>query len=165
MALGKIVGAGVAGLGLVGVGYAGLAGQDETTRNDAGEVIEGGDLGAFRIRIGDCFVDSIEGTFEEVGAVPCSQLHRSEVYAAFNLPGDEDAAYPGDISLSADAEQGCYDRFTRFVGVAYESSVYGFGTITPSQGSWEELDDREVMCTIFLYDGTMKTGSAENARQ
>jgi hypothetical protein len=165
MALGKIVGAGVAGLGLVGVGYAGLAGQDETTRNDAGEVVEGGELGAFRIRVGDCFVDTLEGSFEAVDAVPCSQPHKSEVYAAFMLPGDGDAAFPGEASVQAGAEQGCYDRFTRFVGVAFESSIYGFGTITPTEVSWDDLDDREVLCMISLYDGSLKTGSAENARQ
>ena len=38
------------------------------------------------------------------------------------------------------------------------------GAISPSEGSWDELDDREVLCLISNYDGTMKTGTAKNAR-
>jgi hypothetical protein len=151
-----------AGLGLVGIGYAGLGGQDNTTRNDTGEIVEGGELGAFRIRLGDCFRDTIGSEIESVDAVPCSGPHMYEVYGAFNLPGDE---YPGVAAVNERADQGCYDRFGTFVGIEYEFSKYDFGSITPTPESWAELDDREILCLISNYDGTSKTGSARNTRE
>ena len=159
MGLGRIIGAGVAGLGLVGAGYAGLAGEDNTTRDDAGAIVEEGELGAFRIRVGDCIGGQLGDEVESVDGVPCTGPHQFEVYYAFNLPnGDGD--YPGDQSVAEQAEQGCYAAFQPFVGQTYEDSIYGFNTLTPTRGSWDGLDDREVLCMIGNYDGTAKTGSA-----
>ena len=101
MAVGKVVAGVAAGLGLVGVGYAGLAGEDNTTRDNAGQVVEGGELGALRIRIGDCFLDTEGSTIEAVDAVPCTQSHKFEVYAAFNLAYGTDDPFPGSLSLTA----------------------------------------------------------------
>lgn len=147
----------VAGLGLVGVGYTGLGGQDDTTRTEAGEIVAGGDLGAFRIRLGDCFQDSGLSAIETVDAVPCSSPHMFEVFAAFNLSGE---SFPGTERIGQQADDGCYSRFEAFVGIEYEVSKYGLSSITPTAGSWQELDDREVLCLISNYDGSMKIGSA-----
>jgi hypothetical protein len=167
MAVGKIIAgvAGVAGMGLVGVGYSGLAGQDDTTRDTAGEVVEGGQLGAFRIRVGDCLGDLQGSTFEAVAAVPCSQSHKYEVYAAFMIPGDGSAAFPGEASIDAAADDGCFNRFAGFVGLAFEQSIYGVFTIQPTRGSWDEVDDREVLCAIYNYDETLKQGTARDTRR
>src|SRR5262245_65923680 len=121
--LGGAIAAGAAGLGLVGVGVVkGVAGEDHTTRDDAGAVVEGGEVGAFRIRLGDCLAQiAPTGEFESVNAVPCSEPHAAEVYAAFNLLADEDAAWPGSPSISSEADEGSYIRFEPFVGVPYEN--------------------------------------------
>src|SRR5262245_16433271 len=144
----KLVAAGAAGLGLVGVGYAGLAGQDDTKRDASGAVVEGGELGAFRIRVGDCFNDVAQGAFESVTAIPCSEPHVYEVYAAFFVNGDSDAPYPGDTTLASDADSGCVDRFEGFVGTSFERSIYDGQSITPTRESWEQLDDREILCVL-----------------
>jgi hypothetical protein len=162
MGIGKIVGGVAAGLGLVGAGYAGLGGEDNTTRDDSGSIVEEGELGAFRIRVGDCIGSDVGGEIESVEGVPCEGPHQLEVYFAFNLP-DGDGTYPGDAAVEELANEGCYDAFQPFVGEAYESSVYGFSTLTPTMGSWDGLDDREVLCMLGNYDGTMKTGSAEGS--
>ncbi len=165
MAIGRVVAGVAAGLGLVGVGYAGLAGEDNTTRDNSGEVVEGGELGAFRIRVGDCFVDPLDGsTIEAVDAVPCTQPHMFEVYAAFNLAYDTDDPYPGQSVVHELTDDGCYGRFIEFVGLEYEESSFEFGAVYPTKDSWDELDDREVLCVISNYDGSMKTGTAQNAR-
>lgn len=159
MGLGRVIGgAAVAGLGLVGVGYAGLGGQDNTTRDEAGAIVDGGELGAFRIRTGDCLGDIAEGEFESVAGIPCDQPHQFEVYFAFNLPNGD---FPGDAEVARQGEERCYNVFFPFVGLAYEESVYGFTTLLPTEDSWEGLDDREVLCLIGNYDGTVKTGSAK----
>ena len=159
MGLGKIVGTTVAGLGLVGVGFAGIAGQDDTTRDEAGAIVEGGDLGAFRIRVGDCMGGGLGDLVESVDGVPCDQLHEFEVYHAFNVPEGADG-YPGDAAIEDAAFTGCYDAFAPFVGETYEQSLYGINTLAPTEESWDELDDREVLCLIGFYDGSKKTGSA-----
>ena len=64
-------------------------------------------------------------------------------------------------SVNADADAGCYERFTPFVGLSYEQSTYGFFSITPTQDSWEQVDDREILCMIAPMDSSQTTGSAE----
>lgn len=160
-----VAGAGAAGLGLVGVGYAGLAGEDNTTRDESGAVVDGGEVGAFRIRLGDCLLAAPDGDFESIEAVPCEQSHQNEVYAAFNLPFPDSAAFPGRDAVGAAADEGCLERFEPFVGVEYQVSEFGISSITPSEGSWTEVDDREVLCLISEYDGTPKTGSARGTNR
>ncbi len=158
-AVGAVV---VAGLGLVGLGYSGLAGEDNSTRDEAGQIVDGGEVGAFRIRIGDCFQDPdlSEEEFESVQAVPCSGLHDNEAYGAFNIPGDD---YPGDESVVEQASLGCYERFEAFIGLSYEESLLDFFPMYPTEGSWDGLDDREVVCAIYNGDLTQATGSAKNS--
>jgi Septum formation len=153
----RVVGGGLAGLGLVGAGYLGTAGQDETVRDEAGQVVEGGELGAFRIRLGDCIDVGDATDIESVQGIPCDQPHEAEVYHAFNLPGSE---WPGDAAVDEVAADGCYASFEPFVGEPYETSRYDFRTITPSEASWDEFDDREVLCLVTNYDRTPKQGSA-----
>lgn len=160
-----VAGAGAAGLGLVGVGYAGLAGEDDTTRDESGAVVAGGEVGAFRIRLGDCLLAAADGDFESIEAVPCEQPHQNEVFAAFNLPFGESAAFPGRDALGAAADDGCLAQFEPFVGVTYDVSEYGIASITPSEGSWTEVNDREILCLISNYDGTPKTGSARDTNR
>jgi hypothetical protein len=151
----------VAGLGLVGLGYAGVGGQDDTTRDDSGAIVEEGELGAFRIRIGDCIGGDLADQVESVEGVPCDGPHQLEVYYAFNLP-EGDGTFPGDLAVAEQAEEGCFNAFEPFVGLNYAESIYDFTTLTPTQGSWDGLDDREVLCMIGNYDGTQKTGTARN---
>ena len=163
VAMSKAAGAVVAaGLGLVGLGYGGLGGEDNSTRDEAGQVVDGGEVGAFRIRIGDCFQDPDSGSdeFESVEAVPCTQAHDNEAYAAFNLSGND---YPGVSEVQQLADQGCFDRFAGFVGVEYEDSSFDFWSMYPTEGSWDQLDDREILCAVYNNDLTRATGTARNS--
>ncbi len=157
MAAGRIIG-GIAGLGLVGASYMGVAGQDDTVRDEAGNVVTGGDVGAFRIRLGDCIQNPGEGEFESVAAVPCAQPHDSEVYHAFMLA--DRPTFPGMEATFAEADEGCYEAFGRFVGQTYENSTLDYATISPTEVTWNEIDDREVLCLIYdsasLTSGTLR---------
>jgi hypothetical protein len=153
----RMVGGGLAGLGLVGAGYLGTAGQDDTVRDESGRVVEGGELGAFRIRLGDCIIVGAVTEFESVDGIPCDQPHEGEVYHAFNLTGSE---WPGLTTVEQQAGEGCYAEFEAFVGMPYEASRYDFMTITPTEGTWDEFDDREVLCVLNNYDGSLKQGTA-----
>jgi hypothetical protein len=160
MGIARIVGGGLAGLGIVGAGYLGTAGQDESVRDESGQVIQGGEVGAFRIRLGDCVNIGDVTMVESVQAVPCGQLHEAEVYYAFNLP---DSAWPGDVAVEDQADAGCLAHFDDFVGLPYEASRYDYTTLMPSEQTWDEFDDREVLCFLVNYDGTLKRGSGRGA--
>jgi len=161
MGIGKLVGGAVAGLGLVGLGYTGLAGQDATTRDDNGAIVESGEVGAFRIQLGDCLNGTTTGLIESMEGVPCSSPHDVEVYHAFNM-AEGSGVYPGDEATGEAAADGCYDAFAGFVGRDYETSKFGFTTLSPSAESWDQIDDREVLCLVANYDETKKTGTAQN---
>ena len=161
MAVRVVAGAGAAGLGLVGVNYAGLAGQDDSTRDETGAVIEDGEVGAFRIRLGDCLAELTARELESVQAVPCDQPHASEVFAAFNLPGDDGAAFPGDAAIETAYVEGCLEVFEPFVGRDFVTSQYDVSAITPTEESWVEFDDREVLCVLVNVDGSPLVGTAE----
>lgn len=159
MGIGRVVGGVVVGMGMVGAGYTGLAGQDNTTRNESGEIVDGGEIGAFRIRLGDCLTGVGEESVESAQGVPCDEPHELEVYFAFNL---NDGDFPGDNEVFRLGDERCLAVFEPFVGTSYDDSVYGFSSLVPSSESWNELDDREVLCLIGHYDGSTKSGTARN---
>jgi hypothetical protein len=133
---------------IVGAAVAAVIGiSSAAQRNAAGDITTAGAVDAFEVRVGDCFDDeAFESTeISEIPAVPCSQPHDNEVYAAFDLSGE----WPGDERVEELAHQGCLDRFAGAVGKGYEDSVIEFTTIFPSEGSWQQRDDREVLCVGY----------------
>lgn len=130
---------------------------DETSRDDAGTITEGGELSVFQIRVGDCFNAGDDDTLETVDAVPCAEPHEFEAYAKFELPNGE---YPGPEALQSQVEAGCVAPFESYVGVAYQSSSLYYFAIQPSADTWEDQDDREVLCSVTTEDGSARTGSA-----
>lgn len=134
--------------------------DDNTVRDDAGTIVQGGGLGAFVIQVGDCFNLPDSDLVASIEAVPCSQPHDAEAYATFDQLGHE---YPGEDSVAEYSLTGCYERFDSFVGKAYEDSVLDFYWLEPTEESWKELDDRETMCAIVAYDGSQLTGSMRGA--
>lgn len=137
-----------------------VLGGDDTVRDEDGNVTEGNEDGdVFSIQVGDCLNDaSVSGDVSEVPFTPCEEPHDSEAYATFQLSGD---AFPGDDAVGQEADELCYGAFEDFAGIAWESSVYDYSYYIPTQDSWEQLGDREVLCTIFDPDGKV-TGTLEN---
>lgn len=126
-------------------------------RNAAGDITAAGAVDAFEVRVGDCFDDeAFENTeVSEIPAVPCSQEHDNEVYATFDLSGE----WPGDERVEELASEGCLDRFAGAIGKGYEDSVFALTTIHPTQGSWNQRDDREVICVGYHMEYEKLTGS------
>lgn len=158
MGIGRLAGGAVVGLGLVGAGYIGID-DDNTTRDENGDIVESGEVGAFSITLGDCLNGALSNVNETMEGVPCSTPHDVEAYHVFNLP---DGDYPGDPAVSETASKACFDAFEIFVGHTYETSIYDITSLSPSVESWTELGDREVLCLLDNYDGTKKTGTARN---
>jgi len=121
------------------------------------EIAEAGQQDVFDVNVGDCFNDEDSTTDEisDVPAVPCAEPHDNEIYHLFDLAGDE---YPVDTPDQADA--GCYDPFTAFIGLDYESSALDYYPIYPTAETWA-TGDREVICVAF--DEVPTTGSLAGA--
>lgn len=156
----------VAVTALVGVGCTANKTERDVERDEDGAVVDGGEVGAFRLQVGDCFVEpESESEVEAVDAVNCDQEHMYEVYDSITIDLGDDADFPGITEIQELAGDLCLEGFEAFVGVPYETSIYDIAYLYPTQVTWDALDDREVVCLIAHYDGTMKTGSANGTAE
>jgi len=127
-------------------------------RSETGEIETAGSVDAFAMRVGDCFNDqsSLSGEVSDVPGVPCDEAHDNEVYATFDLSM---VAWPGDEQANEVADAGCLERFEAAIGATYEESVLMITTLIPSEGSWAQIGDREVVCAAYHMELEKLTGS------
>jgi Septum formation len=134
--------------------------QPEPVRDETGEVVEGGQSDVFTVSVGDCLSEAAsDGEVSDVPIVPCSEPHDAEIYHDFELDGTE---FPGDEEVTRLADEGCLGAFEDFVGVPFDSSTLEITYYTPTEGSWNEVDDRLVSCMIMDPAGPT-TDSLEGA--
>ncbi len=139
--------------GILG-GGAGDADRDEET----GQVTESANIDIFALKVGDCMMEAPSGLLEDIDVVPCAEPHDQEVFHEITMDD-------GDFSEEAidAASQECIgDAYASFVGVAYETSTLEVYPITPTQQTWDELNDRVVQCVISDPAGQIE-GSLEGA--
>lgn len=135
---------------------AGLAGcsestTDTTVRDEEGEIVEPGDVGVFVAQEGDCVLLGDAGTadsgeVEQFEAVPCEDPHTGEVVLRdddFFAGTDE---FPGDTVLFEDAAPECVTALEAYTGTVFEDSPYDAITVVPTQASWDDVDDRGLVC-------------------
>lgn len=116
------------------------------------------------IEPGTCFQRPANTDVRTVEQVGCRKPHDAEAYAVFALPAPADDPFPGGAEVQSLAQQGCQDRFADYVGQAYEDSEYYFSAIAPSRKSWEDRNDRRVLCSVIAagggqLEGTVRAGS------
>lgn len=113
--------------------------------------------------VGECVQDP-DDTAEvgELDKVDCDQAHDNEVIAVFDLSGD---AFPGTDDVQAQAQERCVEEFEPYVGSTYEESDLDVYTISPTEETWEEADDREVICAVFPLDGSTMEGSVRGSER
>ncbi|MGH9244463.1 MAG: septum formation family protein [Acidimicrobiales bacterium] len=116
---------------------------------------------------GDCIEDigQLEEAAAEVDVIDCDADHDAEVFAVFDLEGDEGEPFPGDDVVGEGAEEGCTDEFEDYVGSEPDDSELDFNFILPNEETWEdpELQDREVVCVTFRADGDELDESIEDS--
>jgi hypothetical protein len=166
--------------------------DDAPVRDDEGQVVDETELTAYRIEVGDCFNGSIPFAVQTITAIPCDEPHDQEAYALYDLAEEgaddgegeegedggeegedggeegedsagEEAPWPGDTRVHQLAERGCLVRFGEYVGAPYEVSTLEIGLLMPTEQTWTEIDDREVVCTVHRADGTRLEQSAEGS--
>jgi Domain of unknown function (DUF4190)/Septum formation len=146
-------------LSLVWVGVfvaASLLNNSTATRQSAtGKITHRGDLGVFALATGDCF-DNPANTqdIESVTALPCTQAHDSQVFAKFDLSGD-DNAYPAPDALNKMADTGCNSR-TGSIDKPKTTSDMTIRVLFPEQDAWAD-GQRTVSCLIVNPKPTLTT--------
>ena len=131
-------------------------------RNESGEIDVAGSVDAFEIRVGDCYDDriSLSDEVSDVPGVPCNVAHDNEVFATFDVASGE---WPGEDRITELADEGCMERFEGYVGATYEESVLMITTLMPSEGSWNQGGDREVVCVAYHMELDKLTSSVRNS--
>lgn len=145
-------------MAVVGFGIYGAA--TSVDRDSSGAIVAEGNIGAFNVRVGDCFNDvGFDDEVSSVPGVPCSDPHDNEAYAVFDVSVP---SYPEGEGMSELAYESCMDRFAAYVGKDYESSSLEITTMFPSQQSWRE-NDREVICAVYDMNAQKLTGTTRGS--
>jgi hypothetical protein len=131
-------------------------------------------VSVFDIQPGQCFMapSEIKAELSKLNRVPCGKPHTEESYARvkYSPPGGTPSgaptndAYPGAAALQQFANGACAQLFSNYVGVSYLDSSLFFTYLLPSARSWEQDDDRTVVCFVTQTGGT-RTGSVKDSKQ
>ncbi len=119
-------------------------------------------VSVFKVQVGQCFNPpaGVKAELSELIAVPCTQPHTQEAYASpgYRGPSGADASvYPGDAALASFAKGSCAQAFTQYVGVSYLDSSLFFTYLLPSARSWEQGNDRTVLCFVITTGKPLAT--------
>lgn len=130
-------------------------------RDDAGVITESvGGADIFAIEVGDCTGELATGDLSELDAVPCSDPHTSEAYAAQDL---DDGDFPGDTEVQSQADEFCSTSFETFVGLPYDDSELFLTSLTPTEESWAQ-GDQEILCLVY-DEAAQTTGTLKDANR
>ena len=126
-------------------------------------------VSVFQVQPGQCFTapGEIKAELSDLSSVPCTQPHRQEAYAvvAYQAPdGVDGSLYPGDATLTSFAQGACAQKFAGYVGVSYLDSSLYFTYLLPSARSWEQGDDRSVLCFVISTGTAELTASAKGSK-
>ncbi len=122
-----------------------------------------GGTNVLSLEVGQCISDAAqEGQVSSVPVVDCAEPHVGEIYALPQLPEGE---FPGDQAVSDQGEQLCTGQpFQDYVGVPYLQSEIYYTTLLPSAETWNDDDDREIVCILANQDGSpLSPGSLRGA--
>jgi hypothetical protein len=89
--------------------------------------------------------------------VPCEEPHDGEVFATIDSAETE---FPGDVALQDEANEACTVEFETYVGMEYAASELFFQTLIPTEQTWADQNDREIVCIAVEEDGQL-TGSVQ----
>ena len=141
--------------------------RESTDENDDSDDRESTDhdvVSVFNLKQRTCFGDFSAGSVSELERIDCDEPHANEVFALFDSQSDDE--FPGDDELNQEAFEGCTgERFEDYVGTSYAESRWYVDVILPTEGTWEERDDREIICYLHLEDGSEVDESAQDSNE
>lgn len=98
-----------------------------------------------------------------IPTIDCAKEHTHELYAV--VAYDEDDVFPGLAALDTFAERVCIAAFEPYVGVSAFDSTLSFSWLVPTLASWNNDDDRDILCVVGLFDGNTLTGSVRDSKR
>ena len=108
---------------------------------------------------GDCFNYEESEEITDVDFVSCDDPHQREAYAVVSIDVAAGLPFPGSARVEEVAWNLCLERFDEFVGTPYLDSALDIEVFFPTQGSWEDVDDREVICSLYDLEDLYMEGS------
>lgn len=137
---------------------------DETTRDTTGKVVEGGDVSATLLRVGDCLNFELDPNAVTTGTevsgfqvMPCTELHDAEVVGEKNL---RFSTFPTENSWERHTNF-CTAAFESYTGVNFDGSPYNWISLQPTKEGWDS-GDRTIQCLAFLLSGEKMGASIES---
>jgi hypothetical protein len=124
----------------------------------------------FDIKPGQCFVapTDVKAELSSLERTSCDKPHTQESYAnATYQPGASAPSgdtFPGNDVLSTFAQGACAQRYSAYVGVPYLDSKLFFTYLLPSARSWEQNDDRNILCFVTTT-GAKLTASVKGSKR
>ena len=100
--------------------------------------------------------DTLPAEVETLPVVPCEQQHSHEIYATIESPEE---VWPGVEELGEFAEVECLEVFEVYVGTSAFDSSLSYSWLVPSLESWNEEEDRNILCVLGNRDGSPLVGS------
>ena len=108
------------------------------------------DVAANSLEVGDCTDDDLDGATGDVDTVDCSEAHRFEVFATYDIDADDGEDYPDEDEVESEAAEGCRgERFSEYVGVPYVESAIHVTYLVPTEDTWTGAGDRTIICFAF----------------
>ena len=98
---------------------------------------------------------------EKLPVIACEESHTHEIYA--RIVYEEQSVYPGVEELGSFAEVACLEQFEPFVGTSSLETTLSYSRLVPTLGSWNDEDDREVLCVLSARDGAPLVGSVQSS--
>jgi hypothetical protein len=105
----------------------------------------------------------------EIPTIDCAKEHSHELYDVIPYRNDESPeqsdVFPGLAALDSFAERVCIASFELYVGVSPFDSTLSFSWLVPTLASWNNDNDRDILCVVGLFDGNMLTGSVKESKR
>ena len=123
-----------------------------------------GALQLSQLRVGDCLTGAnmklnTSNPWPRLTlAVPCNQPHTAEVFLADNNFWPQNGPFPGNSTISKDANAACNSAFRTYVGVAYSKSIYTWTNIIPDASTWPS-GDRALHCVAYYSTAQQRAGA------
>ena len=128
-------------------------------RDGSGALRAPGELGAYDLRLGDCFSRPRGGPVRELRAGPCDFPHDAEVVGVLELPA---GPWPGQGTLDDLAEARCAEHFAGYVGAEPLDSALELTWLAPTEEGWTREGDRTLTC-VATSEAT-RTGGVQGTR-
>ena len=96
--------------------------------------------------------------------VDCAEPHIWEAYESI-IVEEGDGTYPGEDVVTAQSETDCKAAFADYVGIDYDSSTLYLSFYYPTEETWTQINDREILCIVTTTDdfATKTTGSVKGS--